>query len=138
MIIGGMQRHSDHPGVQEQGCGALANLGIHKQNMMEIANAAGIELVVQALRRHCTVPSVQENACFALSKFLTMPNENYRQRMKAAGAEQALEQIKASEPSFDVRICVNVLLRRLNEEAKPQQSQGAAPGPGGMVPGPRP
>ena len=27
------------------------------------------------------------NGCFALSKFLTMPNESYRQRMKQADAE---------------------------------------------------
>ena len=34
MIISSMQKHSDHAGVQEQACGALANLGVHQQNMV--------------------------------------------------------------------------------------------------------
>ena len=33
MIISSMQKHSEHAGVQEQACGALANLGVHQQNM---------------------------------------------------------------------------------------------------------
>eukprot|EP00929_Paragymnodinium_shiwhaense_P052157 TRINITY_DN26135_c0_g2_i1.p1 TRINITY_DN26135_c0_g2~~TRINITY_DN26135_c0_g2_i1.p1 ORF type:complete len:171 (-),score=28.50 TRINITY_DN26135_c0_g2_i1:187-699(-) len=51
-----------------------------------------------------------------------MPNENYRQRMKTAGAEEALTEIRNSNPPFDVRICVNVLLRRLNEAAPVPQA----------------
>lgn len=35
-------------------------------------------------------PVALRNACFALSKFLTMPNESYRQRMKQADAEAGL------------------------------------------------
>ncbi|CAK8997030.1 Protein aardvark (Suppressor of amiB protein 16) [Durusdinium trenchii] len=134
MIISSMQKHSDHAGVQEQACGALANLGVHQQNMVEIAQLSGIELVIASLKRFPTEPGVQEklggpgpllqdldaarNGCFALSKFLTMPNESYRQRMKAADAEvqvlarptgpegnAALEVIKTSKPSFDVKIC---------------------------------
>merc|ERR1719331_2007919 len=117
MIMDSIRKHVDHAGVQEQACGALANLGINQQNMVEIAQLHGIEFVVAALKKHATHPGVQENACFALSKFLTMPNETFRQRMKAAGAEEALTTIKDSNPSFDVRICVNVLLRRLTSEA---------------------
>jgi hypothetical protein len=30
-IVEGMGRHKEHAGVQEQGCGALANLGMVKQ-----------------------------------------------------------------------------------------------------------
>merc|ERR1719375_3120478 len=133
MIIDSMRKHVDHAGVQEQACGALANLGIHQQNMVEIAQLHGIEFVVGALRRHATHPGVQENACFALSKFLTLQNESYRQRMKQAGAEEALNVVKDSNPSFDVRICVNVLLRRLNEEAPAQT--GPAPGQAPPSPG---
>lgn len=120
-IVVAMSRHADHAGVQEQACGALANLGIHQQNMVEIAQLGGIELVVNALKKHPSHEGVQENACFALSKFLTIPNESYRQRMKKANAEEALSLIRDSNPSFDVRICVNVLLRRLTEEVAPQQ-----------------
>lgn len=127
MIISSMQKRSDHAGVQEQACGALANLGVHQQNMVEIAQLSGIELVIASLKRFPTEPGVQENGCFALSKFLTMPNESYRQRMKAADAEAALEVIKTSKPSFDVKICCNVLLRRLAEEA-PQSASGAVSG----------
>jgi len=153
MIIAAMKDHVDHGGVQEQACGALANLSIHKQNMLEIGQIYGIEYVVTALKRHCGHPGVQENACFALSKFLTMPNENFRQRMKSAGAEEALNSIKDGNPSFDVRICVNVLLRRMNDETPaqalpenspaplapaPAQSYGAAPRPQGYGSAPPP
>eukprot|EP00439_Symbiodinium_sp_Y106_P037482 s2876_g4.t1 len=86
-IISSMQRHADHAGVQEQACGALANLGVNQQNMVEIAQLSGIELVISSLKKFPTEPGVQENGCFALSKFLTMPNESYRQRMKQADAE---------------------------------------------------
>mmetsp|Transcript_93129 Transcript_93129/g.269002 ORF Transcript_93129/g.269002 Transcript_93129/m.269002 type:complete len:1120 (-) Transcript_93129:170-3529(-) len=152
LIVAAMQRLPDHVGLQEQGCGALANLGIHAHNMVEIAQLNGIELVVQALRRHCQSKGVQENACFALSKFLAMPNESYKQRMKVAGAEEALINVRDGDPppDFDVRICVNVLIRRLNEEARPEaqhqpqqvhpQSFAASPGmmaaPGMMSAGP--
>lgn len=129
--------------MQEQACGALANLGVNQQNMVEIAQLSGIELVISSLKKFPTEPGVQENGCFALSKFLTMPNESYRQRMKQADAEAALEVIKNSKPSFDVKICCNVLLRRLGEEAKagaPPPGQASAgwtgPPPGTMGPGP--
>ncbi|CAJ1395030.1 unnamed protein product, partial [Effrenium voratum] len=129
---------------QEQACGALANLGVHQQNMVEIAQLSGIGLVIASLKRFPTEPGVQENGCFALSKFLTMPNESYRQRMKAADAEAALDMIKNSKPSFDVKICCNVLLRRLGEEGGgapapspgPGPCPGPGPGPGGPGPGP--
>merc|ERR1712151_958412 len=98
----------------------MGNLGINERNMMEIAQLQGIEFVVAGLKKHFHNPGVQENACFALSKFLTMPNENYRQRMKQAGAEEALNAIQNSNPSFDVRICVNVLLRRIAGQEQPQ------------------
>eukprot|EP00927_Polykrikos_kofoidii_P023239 TRINITY_DN2146_c0_g1_i1.p1 TRINITY_DN2146_c0_g1~~TRINITY_DN2146_c0_g1_i1.p1 ORF type:complete len:1151 (-),score=166.89 TRINITY_DN2146_c0_g1_i1:125-3577(-) len=125
MIIGGMQRHKDHAGVQQQACGALANLSINGQNMSEIAQLGGIEVVVTSIQCHPHHPGVQENACFALSKFLTIPNETYRQRMKAAGAAEALSVVQQNGPAFDVRICINVLLRRLNEACSgpPQQQQ---------------
>jgi len=116
MIITAMRSHPDHAGVQEQACAALANLGMVQQNMSEIAKMDGIEFVVAALKRHSTHAGMQENACFALSKFLAMPNENYRQRMRQAGAEEALTMIKDGCASFDVRICVTVLLRRLTTD----------------------
>ena len=60
MIIGSMQKHSEHAGVQEQACGALANLGVHQQNMVEIAQLSGIELVIASLKKFPTEPGVQE------------------------------------------------------------------------------
>mmetsp|Transcript_35338 Transcript_35338/g.82564 ORF Transcript_35338/g.82564 Transcript_35338/m.82564 type:complete len:1196 (+) Transcript_35338:246-3833(+) len=122
LIIVAMQRHADHGGVIEQACGALANLGTSQKTMIDIANLQGIEYVVAGLKKHTMCQGVQENACFALSKFLSTPNESYRQRMKAAGAEEALVVVKDTEPSFDVRICVSVLLRRLGEEKPTHQA----------------
>jgi len=134
LVIAAMQRHPDHQGVQEQACGALANLGIHATNMTEIASLQGIELVIMGIKRNPHHKGVQENGCFALSKFLAMPNEDYRRRMISAGAQAALEGIRDCDPppDFDVRICVNVLLRRLAEEFKaedgaPTPAAGGAP-----------
>ena len=60
MIIASMQKHSEHAGVQEQACGALANLGVHQQNMVEIAQLSGIELVIASLKKFPIEPGVQE------------------------------------------------------------------------------
>ena len=38
-IVEGMGRHGEDAGVQEQGCGALGNLGGNEENQVKIAEA---------------------------------------------------------------------------------------------------
>merc|ERR1719458_2319429 len=49
--------------------------------------------------------------------------------MRSAGAEDALNIIMDSNPSFDVKICVKVLLRRLTEEGQSQASPPSSQAP---------
>eukprot|EP00913_Durusdinium_trenchii_P009817 g9217.t1 len=151
-VLAGLRLHQNHPGIQAFGLGALGNLATAEDNCAVILKAGAIDMVMNAMNAWKDEARVQHfaclalsnfahddankvaidldaarNGCFALSKFLTMPNESYRQRMKAADAEAALEVIKTSKPSFDVKICCNVLLRRLAEEA-PQSASGAVSG----------
>ena len=58
---------------------------------------------------------------------------NFRGCCSALPFQAALEMIKNSKPSFDVKICCNVLLRRLGEEAA-APTPAPSMGPPGMAP----
>ena len=54
--------------VQKQGCRALANLSENVDNGTKIAEAGGIEVIIEGMRRHKEVAGVQQQGCVALAR----------------------------------------------------------------------
>ena len=66
-IIASMKKKPTDASVQQDGCGALADLaGNNAENQAAIAQAGGIPAVVAALRGHPTSAGVQEWGAAAL------------------------------------------------------------------------
>eukprot|EP00961_Rhodomonas_salina_P209645 2830463-Rhodomonas_salina.1 len=65
-----METHPDHAAVQEEGCGALWNLALNKDNKVAIGKKEGNivgERMLAAMRAHPSHAAVQEYGCRALA-----------------------------------------------------------------------
>eukprot|EP00961_Rhodomonas_salina_P027916 377640-Rhodomonas_salina.1 len=83
-----MKRHPESAAVQEQGCWALGNLAVNADNQVNagnqlmIADAGGVEAVVEAMKRHPESAAVQDKGCGALWSLAC----NADNKVKIAGA----------------------------------------------------
>jgi len=94
-IVQAMGGHRGSEGVQEKGCGALWNLALNADNKLKIGAEGGVEAIVQAVGGHRGSEGVQEKGCGALWT-LGQSNGDIQQRIKRAGAEEAVQRAMAS------------------------------------------
>lgn len=95
--IGAIRLHLHHPGVQEQGCGALVNLCADQENAAQCVALGGVEMVVAALRVHPTAPAVLIPGCVALFN-LTWRRTDVQKRAREAGAVPLLREVLGRLP----------------------------------------
>jgi hypothetical protein len=90
-VASAMRRHADVAGVQEQGCGALANVADgNSANKSTIVRGDGVAAVVAAMRRHIDVAAVQEQGCRALLLFSFDSAANQAAVATAGGVEAVI------------------------------------------------
>jgi len=73
-IVSALKQHRIDADVQEQGCGALANLINNEDIEMAIGNAGGAAVIVAALKQHPRHVGVQEQGCTALCSLVSNVN----------------------------------------------------------------
>ena len=54
--------------LEKQGCRGLSNLSESVDNRAKIAEARGIEVIIEGMRRHKEVAGVQQQGCVALAR----------------------------------------------------------------------
>ena len=95
-IVHGMNKHAGHHAVQEEGCGALANLAANNaDHTVRIAKQGGIEAIVKALEIHRGIAAVQGQGCRALW-YLSCDNADNKERTYEAGAKGLIRQAMAA------------------------------------------
>jgi len=98
-------------GVQERGCGALANLARDNgANGVSIAEAGGIPMILDAIRQHPNVPGVQERGCDVIVQLAFNNDANIVSIAKAGGIHVILDAIKqhANVTSVQERGCAAI------------------------------
>jgi hypothetical protein len=87
--------HRGSEGVQREGCDALGWLALDANNKEKIGAGGGVEAIVQAMGGHRGSVLVQIQGCMALW-ILGRSNRDILQRIKSAGAEEAVQRAIAS------------------------------------------
>ena len=78
-VLAAMRRFPSEPVVQENSCGALANLASSRAPLERMLDEGVVEEVVSAIHYHAEEPNVMQNACGCLGKaegalfILTLP-----------------------------------------------------------------
>ena len=89
-IIRCMKRHSTDAAVQEDACGAIANLSYKStENQDVIAANEGLDAIVDAMVNHSTRANLQTQACIAIMN-VTSENQANKQLLLEAGGVKAL------------------------------------------------
>jgi len=94
-IVQAMGWHPGSEGVQENCCGALKKLAVNADNAVKIGAGGGVEAIVQAMGGHPGSGELQRYCCGALGT-LGQSNRDIQQRIKRAGAEEAVQRAMAS------------------------------------------
>ena len=94
-VLKDMRQHPEDAKVQEKGCKALAGLALNADNTVKIGAGGGVEAIVQAMGGHRGSEWVQSDGCSALW-ILGRSNRDIQQRIKRAGAEEAVHRAIAS------------------------------------------
>ena len=94
-----MDRHRGSEGVQEKGCGALWHLAVNADIAVKIGAEGGVEAIVQAMGGHPGSGVLQRYCCGALGT-LGQSNRDIQQRIKRAGAEEAVQRAMASPDAW--------------------------------------
>ena len=94
-VLKDMRQHPEDAKVQEKGCNALIRLAANKADREKIGAGGGVEAIVQAMGGHRGSVKIQEWSCWALLNLAEGPND-IQQRIKRAGAEEAVQRAMAS------------------------------------------
>ncbi|CAD7950296.1 unnamed protein product [Amoebophrya sp. A25] len=152
LVADALRKHMRHAGVAEQACALFCNLGptagagqgASGDLTRTIAEAGGLDLMLAALNTHMQQsPEVVEVACFALTKFVNVEGQRGDQYRRQMTREvEALRRVNKAATTFELRVCTNVLLRKLVGDAPTGIDQlggnmgqlgGAAGGPPGRA-----
>ncbi len=85
--------------VQQHCCEGLGNLAVNADNAVKIGAGGGVEAIVQTIGGHRGRKGVQFAGCSALW-ILGRSNRGILQRIKRAGAEEAVQRAMASPDAF--------------------------------------
>lgn len=92
---------SDDPHVQRNGCLAVNNLSVAKDNEAKLTRGGACEAVLAALRLHMEDKRVVQEACAAMQN-LTWSNAGNRKRFAFLGAKGTLEAVRQANKAIEV------------------------------------
>jgi hypothetical protein len=93
-ILKGMIANQGDAVVQEQGCAALANLGVNADNMVEIAKQGGIAAIIKGMFANQDHVGVQAQGCAALT-VIGWSQRDLQERIKGEGAVEVVKRAMA-------------------------------------------
>jgi hypothetical protein len=92
-VVGAMQMHGSHAGIQEAGCTTLLNLCLDQgvpSNVTKAGKAGAVEALVAALKAFHSNEEIQDCGCLALADLIAGEHLSLRKNATAGGLETVL------------------------------------------------
>ena len=106
-ILEHMRKHPDNVKVQERGCARLTSLAKQRDNMQEITDAGGIEIILNAARNHNEDTELLSQSFSALGNISALNSDNKQKIAHLQGIETIVSSMREHvyDPVLQERAC---------------------------------